>query len=283
MQPGDCLWRPDFLAALRLLAQAAARQPYGVEDPVLSASTALALYTGDLWPAVSVEVRATDRRALIAELMGLGFRYAGRSSSDSGGLRHPACRFMINVLQTCQGLPPAERANVLTVTLDLAGDGNSAATAPQLRVLGIEDLIAVQTVSWLAHEPQCDDVTTLIRTLVALGERGVGGRFRPLYLQHRLAWTTGGAVVLDPVCGTGDTPGPRAMTLAAMQAAIEAWRIRSGLWFPTAGMRAPDASPAPSRVMLYRNDSSERGGQGARLPSNVVFLERAPDPPCCPR
>jgi hypothetical protein len=285
MQPADrhCVWRSDFLAALRLLAQAAARQPYGVADPVLCGSAAVALYTGDLWPACGIEVRSTDPQALNTELMSLGCRFAERSSRLNYGLWHPDCRLAISVLEDRQGLPPADRLNVLTVTLDIAGGSHSAVTAPKLRVMGVEDLIAAQTISWLAHEPQCEDVAALIRALVTLGRLGVGGRFRAAYLQRRLACETLGAVVLDPACGTCDTREARATTLAAMQTVIEAWYAQSGLWFPRAGLFATNPSSGREEVMLDRNDRAGREGQGDPQSSNVVLFGPMPGSPSRPR
>ena len=42
-------WRTSFLGGLQLLAQAAARLPVGVQDPILGGSSAVELYTGGLW------------------------------------------------------------------------------------------------------------------------------------------------------------------------------------------------------------------------------------------
>jgi hypothetical protein len=41
-------WRRNFIGGLQLLAQAAARLPVGVQDPVLSGGSAVELYTGGL-------------------------------------------------------------------------------------------------------------------------------------------------------------------------------------------------------------------------------------------
>jgi hypothetical protein len=98
-------------------------------------------------PACGIEVRATNRQTLNTELMTLGFRCAELPWYGGCGLWHPDCRLGVDVLEDCQELSPAERSNVLTVTLDIAGVDHSAAMAPKLRVVGIEDLITAQTVS----------------------------------------------------------------------------------------------------------------------------------------
>jgi len=167
--------------------------------------------------------------------------------------------------------------------LDQASDRYSAATAPKLRVIGVEDLIVAQTVSWLEHAPQCDDVMALLRTLVTLGRMGVCGRFRADYLRHRLACETGGEAVLDMARGAGDARDPRAMTLAAMRAVIEAWHTESGFGFARSGPLTPDAPSHSGSMILHRNDSAEREGQGALGSGNVVPFGSVSGSPSRPR
>ena len=77
--PNDSyLWRPNFVGALQLLGEAAARQPFGISDPILRGACAVALYTGGLWSAGCLEVLAADARALIVELFAAGFCWTRR-------------------------------------------------------------------------------------------------------------------------------------------------------------------------------------------------------------
>ena len=67
--PNDSfLWRSNFVGALQLLGEAAARQPFGISDPILWGTSAVALYTGGPWSAGYLAVLAADARALIVEL-----------------------------------------------------------------------------------------------------------------------------------------------------------------------------------------------------------------------
>ena len=74
MRDDHALWRDSFVGALRLLGQAVTRLPFGVPDPILGGASAVALYTGDLWPVGELQVIAADTRPLTAELVAAGFR-----------------------------------------------------------------------------------------------------------------------------------------------------------------------------------------------------------------
>jgi hypothetical protein len=89
MLEDHALWRDDFVGALQLLGLAAARLPFGVPDPILCGASAVALYTGDLWPVDELQVIAADTRPLIAELFAVGFRWTQRQLYHGKGLWHP--------------------------------------------------------------------------------------------------------------------------------------------------------------------------------------------------
>ena len=228
-------WRANFVGALQVLAKAAARLPYGVPDPVLCGAAAMALYTGGFWPACALEVRA-DARALNAELIALGFYWRERPPHGVQGLWHPELELGIDIVESAGSLAPAERSNLLTVTLDADG---SDTREKRLRVIGIEDLITTQIVRWLGQGARHGEASTAIQMLVGLGQAGIGGRFRAGYLHRRLARETAGEVVLDlPAIRSGCVGGePRATSLATMRALIATWRALCGLSFDSAALR----------------------------------------------
>ena len=87
MRDDHALWRDSFVGALRLLGQAVTRLPFGVPDPILCGASAVALYTGDLWPVGELQVIAADTRPLIAELFAAGFRWTQRPLSMAAKTR----------------------------------------------------------------------------------------------------------------------------------------------------------------------------------------------------
>ena len=89
MLDDHALWRDNFVGALQLLGLAAARLPVGVPDPILCGASAVALYTGDLWPVDELQVIAADTRPLTAELFAAGFRWTQRPLYLGRGLWHP--------------------------------------------------------------------------------------------------------------------------------------------------------------------------------------------------
>jgi hypothetical protein len=73
-----CQWRaiPQDLPprSIELAGLASARLPFGVPDPLLCGASAVALYTGGLWPAAALELTAADPGKLVAELFAIGCR-----------------------------------------------------------------------------------------------------------------------------------------------------------------------------------------------------------------
>ena len=77
--PTGPIWVPTItphdeprVGELQLLGRAAARQPFGISDPILWGTSAVALYTGGLWSAGCLEVFAADAHPLIVELFAAG-------------------------------------------------------------------------------------------------------------------------------------------------------------------------------------------------------------------
>jgi hypothetical protein len=232
-------WSRHFLAAMDLAAQASARLPFGVPDPVMGGAAAVALYTGGLWPATARTMTTADAGPLVAALFAVGFRAArGMRIVD---LWHPDCPIGIDLVPAAAPDRPTEPANHLTVALDI--DPFGPLIGSTLRVVGIEDLIIAQARTWLsAGAPGGEDVTRL-QALVALARAGVGGPLRAGYLQRRLAWATQGEVAIEDLPFGADTTGagtPRAMRLSEMQARIQAWRRREGLLAPPLWAVNPD-------------------------------------------
>ena len=131
------LWRASFINALQLVGQASARLPFGVPDPVLRGSSAIELYAGGLWSAADLDLYTLEPGPLIAELFGLGFRWAERPERGGRGLWHPELHIGINISSGGAPSDIAELSNVLTSSM-ISGSN------PGVAVIGIEDLIAAQ-------------------------------------------------------------------------------------------------------------------------------------------
>jgi hypothetical protein len=230
-QAGDRMdWRPRFLSVLQLFAQAGARLPLGVPDPVLGGGSALELYTGGLWAASDLEVVAADAPRLTAELFAVGFRWSDRPGHAARGLCHPELQIGITIVEAWAVPSAAEQSNRLVVTL--GREPSRLAEVASLKVVGIEDLIAQQVGCWLRDGAPAGDLAAKVQALVELGREGVGGLFRAGYLQRRLARETKGEVVLEDL-GSDEGREPlralRTTDLAEMRARISTWRERHGL------------------------------------------------------
>jgi hypothetical protein len=261
----------NFIDALRLVAQASVRLPFGVPDPVLHGSSAIELYTGGLWSAADLDLYTLEPRPLIVELFGMGFRWAERPRSSGGGLWHPELHVGINIGSGGTPSDLAELSKVLTVINDLGLEQHPEAS---LKVIGIEDLIAAQLSGWSMHRTPLSEAASLTRVLVGLAREGVGGRFRAGYLQRRVASDTDGAVVLEgQLSGQAVEcdPAPRFMTLTRMQALIGSWHVRCGFSFdrPHLAAERPRHEKA-TRTDRHRNGEWEgQGGTGA-LAQNII-------------
>jgi hypothetical protein len=274
MLDDHALWRDNFVDALQLLGQAAARLPFGVPDPILCGASAVALYTGDLWPVGELQVIAADTRPLTAELFAAGFRWTQRPLYLGRGLWHPQLQIRADVIEDHALVASAEPLNVLSVTVDWPLAERAGAELASIKVVGIEDLIVEQAAEWLARRVPTGDVATKSGVLVALAQRGVGGRFRGEYLQRRLAWETNGEVAFDASPSRddlADDTAPRMTTLTRMRTLINAWHLRHGFAFHASNSRLARGS-AGDRTLenRYQNDEARRAGTSSFVSANVV-------------
>ena len=274
MLDDHALWRDNFVDALQLLGQAAARLPFGVPDPILCGASAVALYTGGLWPVGELQVIAADTRPLTAELFAAGFRWTQRPLYLGRGLWHPQLQIRADVIEDHALVASAEPLNVLSVTVDWPLAERAGAELASIKVVGIEDLIVEQAAEWLARRVPTGDVAAKSGVLVALAQRGVGGRFRGEYLQRRLAWETNGEVAFDASPSRddlADDTAPRMTTLTRMRTLINAWHLRHGFAFHASNSRLARGS-AGDRTLenRYQNDEARRAGTSSFVSANVV-------------
>jgi hypothetical protein len=157
------LWRVNFIDALQLVGQASARLPFGVPDPVLHGSSAVELYTGGLWSAADLDLYALEPRPLIAELFGMGCRWAERPRRGGRGLWHPELHIGINIGSGGTPSDLAELSNVLTVINDLDFEQHAQSS---LKVIGIEDLIAAQVAGCLMLRTPYSEAASLTQVLI---------------------------------------------------------------------------------------------------------------------
>lgn len=265
------LWRRNFLGALELLAQAVARLPFGVPDPVLWGGSAVELYTGGLWPAADIEVVGSDARLLTFELFAAGFRWCDRPRHAERGLWHPALDIGIDIIESRAAPSVAVQANALIVALDL--DPSGPTDEASLKVVGIEDLIAQQVGCWLRDGASAGALAAQVQALVGLGQDGAGGPFGASYLQRRLARETDGEVVVEmPWLEEGRRPmrARRTTSLSEMQTRIGLWRDHSG--HSSGPLYSEDerhSSGGLTRPVCGQNDLAGRAGRLAS-PSAVI-------------
>jgi hypothetical protein len=274
MRDDHALWRDSFVGALRLLGQAVTRLPFGVSDPILCGVSAVALYTGDLWPVGELQVIAADTRPLTAELFAAGFRWTQRPLYLGKGLWHPQLQIGADVIEDHALLASAEPLNVLSVTVDWPLAERAGGELASIKVIGIEDLIVQQAAAWLARRVPTGEVTTKSGALVTLAQSGVGGRFRREYLQRRLAWQTNGEVAFDAPRSRddlADDKAPRMTTLTRMRTLINAWNLRHGIAFDAPSSALARGSREDRTLEnRYQNDEARRPGTSSLVSANVV-------------
>src|SRR5580698_5895357 len=265
-------WRANFLSAMELLAQASARLPFGVPDPVLWGGSAVELYAGGLWPAGNLEVVGTDARLLTFELFAVGFRWCGRPRQPERGLWHPDLEIGIDIVEARAAPSIAEPPNTLVVVLDL--DPSGPTDEASLKVTGIEDLIAQQVGCWLRDGAPSGAQAAQVQALVGLGQEGIGGPFGASYLQCRLARETDGEVVVDMPWseeGRGWMRARRTTRLSEMQARIASWRDRCGLSSdPSCSQELTRSRDGLVSSLWDQNGLPGRGGR-FDLPSAVIL------------
>jgi hypothetical protein len=276
-------WRTSFIGGLQLLAQAAARLPFGVQDPILGGSSAVELYTGGLWVSPNLEVLTPHPQALTTELFVVGFRWCERPGQTSAGLWHPGLAIGLEVIDHRPVLEAAGQANRLAIAIDQWPLRSADTGATSLMVVGIEDLIAEQVGHWLAAGARSGEFAVRLQTLVGLGREGVGGPLREGYLERRVAWQSGGEVVLDlPTSddGMASDHTVRAMNLTRMRVLISTWRSRNGL---TSGDALPSRrqNDAGSRLNQFNpqlNRVPRRAGRPNKTSAQIVPFDVAPSP-----
>jgi hypothetical protein len=244
--------RTDFPEALKLLALAGSRLPFGVPDPVLSGAGAVHLYTGGLWSSGDLEVLAADARALTAELFAVGFRWSRRPFRATPGLWHPELRIGVDIVEISDTSGIAEPSHQLRLAIDR--ERFTPTDVLSLAVIGIEDLIVQLVGCWRKDGAPSGERGDLLQALLGLGRDGVGGGFDIGYLRRRLAHETNGDVVIETVgleAGRAQIGGLRTIGLAEMHALIRAWRVRHGL--PSNAQGATDFDGS-SRLLLRSVD-----------------------------
>ncbi len=277
-------WRTNFIGGLQLLAQAAARLPVGVQDPVLSGASAVELYTGGLWPSRNLEVLTPHPQALAAELFGVGFRWCERPRQSSAGLWHPGLQIGLEIIDPSAMHGSAERANRLTVVINLRPFRSAGPASVRLKVVGIEDLIALQVRRWLADGARSGEFALRLQTLVGLGREGVGGPLREGYLQRRVTWESDGQVVLELSRSNEEMSAghmARAMDLTRMRVLISAWCSRNGLISddPRTSRRKVDDCAWGGASNLRPTRMTRGAGRSERPSAQIVPFKVAPTPP----
>jgi hypothetical protein len=235
--------RTDFLEALKLLALAGARLPFGMSEPALSGTAAVELYTGGLWSAPNLEVVASDARPLTAELFAVGFRWCERPLRTGRGLWHPGGQIGIDIVEAGNVPGVAEPSNRLRLEIDR--DPLEPTDILSLAVIGIEDLIVQRAGCWRRDGGPYGEQGAILQALLGLGQDGVGGPFDIDYLQRRLAYETKGEVVIETQwfeVARHQIGVSRTIGLIAMQARIRAWRVRHGLSSGSSQTTDPDRS-----------------------------------------
>ena len=245
-------------------------------DPILCGASAVALFTGDLWPVDELQVIAADTRPLTAELFAVGFRWTQRPLYHGKGFSwHPRhLQIGADVIEDHVSLASAEFLNVLPVTGDWPLAARVGGELASIKVIGIEDLIVEHASDWLACRMPTSEVATKSGVLLTLAQGGVGGRFRGAYLQRRLAWETNGEVAFDVSPSRydlADDIAPRTTALTRMQTLINASYLRHGFAFD-----APSSRPARGSrrnrtpESWHRNDEARRAGTSSFVSVNVV-------------
>jgi hypothetical protein len=277
-------WRTSFISGLQLLAEAASHLPFGVQDPILGGSSAVELYTGGLWASPNLEVLTPHPQALTAELFAIGFRWCERPRQRSAGLWHPGLAIGLEIIDHRSVLEAAGQANRLAIAIDVRPLRSADTGGTSLTVVGIEDLIAEQVGHWLAAGARPGEFAVRLQTLVGLGREGVGGPLREGYLQRRVAWQSGGQVVLE-LSSLDDGIAPdhtvRAMNLTRMHVLINTWCSRNGLTSADVrqSRRQEDDGAQPDQFNRPRNRVPRRGGGSNKASARIVPFDVASSSP----
>jgi hypothetical protein len=274
--------RAAFLDTLRTVGQVVHRLPYGVPEPMLDGAAAMSLYTFGLWPCAELELSVTDPVRLTAALTAEGFLHDENTRHGERKLTRPDLRCAVRISADSLGLRRAIATNVVRVAFDHNPTAMSCTSPSSLSVIGIEDLVADQLAErrgqggWLCEAAVC------IQVLAELGQMGVGGPFRPAYLQRRVSRETNGEAVfeLSHTASPLDDLSPRHTTLTAIANVVRRWRGLRGLFIEADENVFADAPyTSPGDVDRYRNDREERGEQSPALGARIIpFPMNRPHP-----
>ena len=269
----------NFHAALTLLGRAVNRLPFGVTEPVLVGCSALELYSGGAWRYGELELVINKPRALNAALMAEGFRWTDRPRHLTRGLWHPHLQIGAEIV--AHELPDGATDPVATITVELDASEETGSEPIRLRVIGIEDLVTQLASEWVEDGGSCVELAQQMRTLMELGQAGVGGPLRIDYLRHRLASVTAGEVDLDvsQTLSRQHHEGARRITATKMQAIIHGWRVRHGMQEPVSRWASSRVGRTHSRTGFHKQH--EHGGREGNFDfpaPNVVAIDRSSPP-----
>jgi hypothetical protein len=255
------LWRQSFVWALHQLGEAAARLPFGVPEPILCDVPAVELYTGGLWVAPRLVVQSQAACMLTPERFAAGFRVQQH--------QHGVGRMDLVAHRVKAG--STETTNAIRVTVDELTESDHAEPV-SIKVIALEDLIVEEVIECLTYDRLSTATVERIRVLVELGRAGVGGGFRPSYLERRLACETEGQVVFDwpSLGGAHEYPAAgRTITLGQMRHLISRWRAERGFPFADAAL-PPRWWVENPRPLGYRAGAARRSGRSSGQASNVI-------------
>jgi len=128
-------WRPEFLAALRLLGQASAGMvARGLARPVLVGGGAVEFYSGSALMTGDIDLTTPSQPELEEELRALGFVRPSGAGRSLRGWIHPDLGLGFEVVADVpmDGSPDVARVRLVDPLDD----------APAIRILSVEDLIA---------------------------------------------------------------------------------------------------------------------------------------------
>ncbi len=128
-------WRPEFLAALRMLARASeGLAQRGFSRPVLVGGGAVEFYTGSAIMTGDIDVTTPVQPELEEELQKLGFVRPSGAGKSTRGWVHPDIGLGFEVVASVpmDGNIPAAHLTLLT---PVAGE-------PEVAIISVEDLIA---------------------------------------------------------------------------------------------------------------------------------------------
>ena len=269
------VWRRNFIGALRVLGEAAARLPLGVPDPVLCGAAAVELYTGGLWSTPRLIARTLAVRALTVELFAAGFELRHCQDGPGTCLWHRHFEIGMDLLEHQTGTGSVGATNALRVAID---EPAGTPGPVSVKVICVEDLIVDEAVGWLAGRRPSNEALLRGHVLVELGCEGICGGFHIGYLERRLGWETAGEIVLDSQLTSASdeyAAAARTITLGEMRDVISTWRTRRGFSFDEAVSRTTRWVGSAKPPGYHAGMPCRAGGSSGRstdvIPFNVTM------------